>query len=140
MKLRELLRTDLEDLEDYVPVKPLDVLAAEIGLPVERLVKLDANENLYGPHPEVLEAIRSAPFHIYPDPGQQALREAIARFLNVEAENAVAGTRAGEPTDILIPLVTPQALDIPTPTFAMHPFLVYITAQHDNEQTRRPTY
>ena len=29
-------------------MKPLDVLADEIGLPVSQLVKLDANENLYG--------------------------------------------------------------------------------------------
>ena len=43
-----LIRHDFADLEAYVPVKPLDVLAAEIGIPVERLVKLDANENLYG--------------------------------------------------------------------------------------------
>ena len=81
MELRKLLRADLEDLEEYAPVKPLDVLAAEIGLPLDRLVKLDANENLYGPHPEVLKAIQSAPFHIYPDPGQEALRVRPATFL-----------------------------------------------------------
>ena len=140
MKLRELLRTDLEDLEDYVPVKPLDVLAAEIGLPVERLVKLDANENLYGPHPEVLEAIRSAPFHIYPDPGQQALREAIARFLDVEAENIVAGTGADDLLDILIRLVMPKAIAIPTPTFGMYRFLAKISRAKPIEVPRRPNF
>lgn len=140
MKLRELLRTDLEDLEDYVPVKPLDVLAAEIGLPVERLVKLDANENLYGPHPEVLEAIRSAPFHIYPDPGQQALREAIARFLDVEAENVVAGTGADDLLDILIRLVMPKAIAIPTPTFGMYRFLAKISRAKPIEVPRRPNF
>ena len=64
-----------------MPVKPLDVLAAEIGLPVDRLVKLDANENLYGPHPEVLKAIARAPFHIYPDPGQERCANAIADYV-----------------------------------------------------------
>jgi len=44
---------DFADLEPYTPVKPLDVLAMEIGVPVEDLAKLDANENLYGPLPEV---------------------------------------------------------------------------------------
>jgi hypothetical protein len=44
---------DFASLEEYKPVKPLDVLAQEIGVPVASLVKLDANENLYGPVPEV---------------------------------------------------------------------------------------
>jgi hypothetical protein len=34
-------------------VKPLDVLAEEIGVTVDQLVKLDANENLYGPVKQV---------------------------------------------------------------------------------------
>jgi hypothetical protein len=44
---------DFTSLDPYAPVKPLDVLAEEIGVKVEELVKLDANENLYGPVPEV---------------------------------------------------------------------------------------
>jgi hypothetical protein len=48
---------DFADLEPYAPVKPLDVLAAEIGVPEEELAKLDANENLYGPLPEVGDAL-----------------------------------------------------------------------------------
>ena len=34
-------------------MKPLEVLAEEIGCRVDELVKLDANENLYGPIEEV---------------------------------------------------------------------------------------
>ena len=44
---------DFGALEPYSPVKPLEVLAAEIGVSIENLVKLDANENLYGPLPQV---------------------------------------------------------------------------------------
>jgi histidinol-phosphate aminotransferase len=138
--LRRLLRDDLDDLEEYVPVKPLDVLAAEIGVPVERLVKLDANENLYGPHPAVLAAIREAPFHIYPDPGQEALREAIAGFAGVEAENVVAGTGADDLIDILIRLVMPNAVAIATPTFGMYRFLAKISRATPIEVPRRPNF
>lgn len=53
MDPRELFRGDFAQLDPYHPVKPLDVLAEEIGVPVAELVKLDANENLYGPLPEV---------------------------------------------------------------------------------------
>lgn len=140
MDLRSLLRDDLEDLEEYVPVKPLDVLAAEIGLPVDRLVKLDANENLYGPHPDVLEAIRQAPFHIYPDPGQEALRRAIAGFVGAEAENIVAGTGADDLIDILIRLVMPGAVAIATPTFGMYRFLAKISRAMPIEVPRRPNF
>jgi len=140
MDLRKLLRPDLDDLEEYVPVKPLDVLAAEIGLPVERLVKLDANENLYGPHPEVLKAIEQAPFHIYPDPGQESLRAAIAGFVGVEPEQVVAGTGADDLIDILIRLVMPSAVVIPTPAFGMYRFLAKISRAKPIEVPRRPNF
>ncbi len=140
MDLRQLLRSDLEELEEYVPVKPLDVLAAEIGLPVERLVKLDANENLYGPHPDVVRAISEAPFHIYPDPGQEGLREAIGGWLGVEAEQVVAGTGADDLIDILIRLVMPSAVVIPTPAFGMYRFLAKISRAAPVEVPRRPNF
>jgi hypothetical protein len=38
------LRADFAALDTYTPVKPFHVLAAEIGVPAERLIKLDANE------------------------------------------------------------------------------------------------
>jgi hypothetical protein len=50
---RALFRRDFDKLDGYTPVQPLDVLAAELQMEVSDLVKLDANENLYGPLPEV---------------------------------------------------------------------------------------
>ena len=140
MDLRKVLREDIDDLEEYVPVKPLDVLAREIGLPIEQLVKLDANENLYGPHEAVLEAIRNASFHIYPDPGQAALRESIAGYVGVEAENIVAGTGADDLLDILIRLTMPRAIAIPTPTFGMYRFLAKVSRANPIEVPRRPNF
>jgi histidinol-phosphate aminotransferase len=138
--LRRLLRPDLDQLEEYVPVKPLDVLAAEIGVPVERLVKLDANENLYGPHPDVLAAIQQAPFHIYPDPGQAALRAAIANFVGTAPECVVAGTGADDLIDILLRLVMPESVAIATPTFGMYRFLAKISRAMPIEVPRRPNF
>ncbi|NCC36766.1 MAG: histidinol-phosphate aminotransferase, partial [Chloroflexia bacterium] len=75
------LRTEIADLEPYTPILPLDVLASRLGLPVERLVKLDANENPYGPSPAALTALTNEHhYHIYPDPGHTALRQALARY------------------------------------------------------------
>lgn len=125
--LRSLLRPDLDALEEYVPVKPLDVLAAEIGVPVERLVKLDANENLYGPAEVVRQAIAGADLHIYPDPSQVELRAAIADYLRVDPDQVVAGAGADDLIDILIRLVMPPAVVTMPPTFGMYRFLARIT-------------
>ena len=140
MDIRRLLRSDLDDLEEYTPVKPLDVLAREIGLPVDQLVKLDANENLYGAPAAVFEAIAKADLHIYPDPGQTSLREAIAAFVAVAPEQVVAGTGADDLIDILIRLTLPEAVVIPTPAFGMYSFLARISRARPMEVPRGPDF
>ena len=40
----------------YTPVVPPDVLSRELGIPEAEICKLDANENLYGAHPQVPRA------------------------------------------------------------------------------------
>jgi histidinol-phosphate aminotransferase len=120
------IRPDFQELEAYTPVKPLDVIAREVGLPVERLVKLDANENLYGPIPEIREAVARADLHIYPDPAQYALRSAIADYLKVEAGQIVTGAGSDDLIDVLIRLVEPAAVVTASPTFGMYNFLARI--------------
>ena len=39
-------RADLASLV-YHPIRPLDVVSEEIGIPAEEIAKLDANENLH---------------------------------------------------------------------------------------------
>ena len=70
--IRRHLRSDWDELEPYTPVKPLDVLAREIGVPVSRIVKLDANENLYGPVPAIAEAVEI---------GRASCRERVLRLV-----------------------------------------------------------
>ncbi len=135
-----LIRPDFDDLEAYTPVKPLDVLAREIGIPVERLVKLDANENLHGPAPEVLEAVAAAALNIYPDPGQTALREAIADYVGADPDQVVAGSGADDLIDVLIRLVMPEKVAIATPTFGMYSFLAKIARSEPIEVPRRPNF
>lgn len=107
----------------YTPIKPLEVLAEEIGVPVDKLVKLDANENLYGPIPEIMEAISRANLHIYPDPSQNHFRAALSKYLGVPANCIVGGTGSDDNIDILIRLVDPHTILITTPTFGMYSFL-----------------
>ncbi|MGI8925293.1 MAG: histidinol-phosphate transaminase [Tepidiformaceae bacterium] len=132
----EFVRPDFSELEEYTPVKPLDVLAAEIGLPVDRLVKLDANENLYGVIPEIREAIACADLHIYPDSGQQALREAIAGYAGVHPDQVVAGAGADDLIDIVLRLFQPDAIVTAPPAFGMYPFLARINGARVAEVAR----
>lgn len=124
--IRSLLRPDWDELEPYHPVKPLDVLAAEIGVAVQDLVKLDANENLYGPHPAVLAAIHGADLHIYPDPGQSALRTAIAAYVERDPGEIVAGQGADDLLDLILRAVQPSAIVDCPPTFGMYRFLAKV--------------
>ncbi|MEZ4832379.1 MAG: hypothetical protein R2873_10325 [Caldilineaceae bacterium] len=66
-----LLNPHLAGLEEYTPILPFEVLSERLGIAAEQIVKLDANENPYGPLPAVLEALAEYNYyHIYPDPQQ----------------------------------------------------------------------
>jgi len=122
-------RSDHAQLDPYAPVKPLEVLAEEIGVRVDEHVKLDANENLYGPIPEIVDALAACRvLHIYPDPSQTHLRRDIAAFLGrgVTAEHVCAGTGSDENIDIIFRLVDPPSVVNLPPTFGMYPFLAKI--------------
>ncbi len=127
VSLDTLLRPGLDALEPYEPVRPLDVLAEELGLPVGDLAKLDANENLYGPIPAVREAAATADLHIYPDPAQVRLRSAIGEYLGVSAETVVAGAGSDELLDLLFRAVAPKRVVTTPPTFGMYRFLAGIS-------------
>jgi len=117
-----LLRPDLASLV-YHPVKPLDQVAKEVGLPLEQLVKLDANENLHGPPPAVVQAQLLGEHRIYPDPGQAVLRAAIGKTHGVSAERVVCGSGSDDILDILVRCVETQAIVQASPTFGMYSFL-----------------
>ena len=67
--LNRLIRSNISQLEPYTPILPFEVLSQQLGRRPETIIKLDANENPYGPSPLVAEALAEAPhLHIYPDP------------------------------------------------------------------------
>ena len=86
----------MEAATPYEPGKPLEALAAELGM--DDLVRLSANENPLGPSPHVVEVVRreAAHVHLYPDGGSGALRVALGRALGVAPEQVIAGNGADE--------------------------------------------
>ena len=82
---QSLLNPHLANLEEYTPIQPFEVLSQRLGIPASEIIKLDANENPYGPHPAVAEALAEyAYYHIYPDPQQTELRQALSAHLERE--------------------------------------------------------
>jgi histidinol-phosphate aminotransferase len=115
----------IAEMEPYTPIEPFEVLSARLGRSPAQIVKLDANENLYGPHPAVREALAAYPFpHIYPDPEQRALRAALAEYTGVPTENIFPGHGADELIDLLcrVFLGPGDAIINCPPTFGMYQF------------------
>jgi histidinol-phosphate aminotransferase len=122
----KLVRPDILAMLGYEPIEPSDVLAERLGIPAERVAKLDGNENPYGPSPRAVQALASFDkYHEYPDPQQRKLRDALADYTRVGPEHIVAGAGSDELIDLLLrAIVTPgDATIICPPTFGMYGFL-----------------
>ena len=142
---RSRLRPDLRaSLPTYEPIEPPEVLAARLGIPPERIVKLDGNENPYGMGDRAIAALREVPpdFALYPDPEQRALRAALALRLGVPAEQIVAGAGSDELIDLLIRLLLApgEAVVVCPPTFGMYRFSTLVQGGRVVEAPRQPDF
>ena len=120
-----------------------EVLSARIGRSPDQIVKLDANENPYGPLPVVREALGNLEFpHIYPDPESRALRKSLAKFTGVGEEYLLAGQGADELIDLLMRVfLDPNdcILSCP-PTFGMYSFDAELNSARCIEAPRRTDF
>jgi histidinol-phosphate aminotransferase len=123
--MRAKIRPDLLELPGYVPIEPTDVLAERLGIAPSDVLKLDGNENPYGPSPKALAAIAGERnYHIYPDPDQRKVRDALAAHLGVDAARIVCGLGSDDLIDLVMrATLTPGdgVVNCP-PTFGMYPF------------------
>ena len=120
-----LVRSHIHKMPPYQPVLPFEVRSEQLRIPISRIIKLDANENPYGPLPSVKRTLADLPnIHIYPDPECRQLRNALADFHKIPAENILAAAGADELIDMLIRLLLDPGdilIDCP-PTFGMYAF------------------
>jgi histidinol-phosphate aminotransferase len=125
MDIRSLLRADIEALEAYTPIVPLEALSERLGIPPEQIIKLDANENPYGPSPRAMRAVAEYPYYaIYPDPDQTPLRRALVDYTGQPIERIMCGNGSDEIIDLVMRLfVEPgDAVVESPPTFGMYAF------------------
>jgi len=91
----DLVSKPAREMGSYLPHAPARPAPAETQ---PRLIKLDSNENPFGPSPRALEAMRLAlgASHLYPDDDGAALRSKLATHLAVPPEQVLvtAGSSA----------------------------------------------
>jgi len=66
---------------------------------LSKLIKLNTNENPYGPSPKVLEAMRaqlSDDLRLYPDPNSDLLKQAVAKYYGVQGNQVFLGNGSDE--------------------------------------------
>ena len=137
------VRSHLESLPPYIPIEPFEVLSERVGREPSQIVKLDANENPYGPLPVVWEALGRLEFpHIYPDPESRALRKALSAFTGIGEEYLLAGAGADELIDLLMRVLLDPGdcvLSCP-PTFGMYSFDTQLNAGRCIEVVRNEDF
>lgn len=121
----DFIRQHIKEMPPYEPILPFDVLSDELGIPVEALIKLDANENPYGSLPEVSAALASInTLHIYPDPESRRIKNLLASYHQIPKSNLVIGAGADELIDLIMRIILQPGdglINCP-PTFGMYAF------------------
>ncbi|KAI5678371.1 hypothetical protein M9H77_09321 [Catharanthus roseus] len=137
------IRPHLRKLKPYQPILPFEVLSARLGRKPEDIVKLDANENPYGPPPEVFDALGEMKFpYIYPDPESRRLRAALAEDSGLESDYILAGCGADELIDLIMRCVLDpgdKIVDCP-PTFTMYEFDAAVNGALVIKVPRKPDF
>ena len=129
--ISSLIRPEVFEQEEYVPIEPVDVLATRLGIAPDQIRKLDGNENPYGSPPEVREALARFPdYHIYPDPVHRRLRAALADYVRCPADQILCGNGSDELIDLVFRIfLAPgdEIVDCP-PSFGMYSFTAAVCA------------
>ena len=128
MSIQKFIRPHLLDVNTYDAVDAPEVLAERAGIKKQSILKLNGNENPFGPSPKAIEAIRNSALHIYPDPLQIRIRAALSDYTKIPTESIVVGAGADELIDLIFRLfISPGDIIVDfEPTFGMYSFCAEI--------------
>ena len=122
MSITEQALPYIRGISPYVPGKPITELAREMGLPVEKIVKLASNENPLGMSPKARTAVETAITGLERYPDQFALIAALAERLGVGREQIVLGNGSNDVLDLAARVfLAPGRSSV----FSLHAFAVY---------------
>ncbi|MGV6395985.1 histidinol-phosphate transaminase [Pseudomonas caspiana] len=88
----------VQKLSPYVPGKPVDELARELGIDPAKIIKLASNENPLGASPRALQAIRDelAELTRYPDGNGFELKKRLAERCGVQSDQVTLGNGSND--------------------------------------------
>lgn len=109
-------------ISPYVPGKPITELARQMGLPVDKIVKLASNENPLGMSPKARAAVEAALSSVERYPDQFDLIAAIAERHGVTQEQVVLGNGSNDVLDLIARVFLAPGRSA---VFAQHAFAVY---------------
>ena len=103
MNPAELAKPFVHTYPSYVPGRPIEDVARDMGLDPAGIIKLASNENPFGPSPLAVAAAKKAieQGQYYPDGGCYALRSRLARFHGLSAEQFVVGNGSNEVIELI---------------------------------------
>ncbi|MFC1861127.1 histidinol-phosphate transaminase [Chloroflexota bacterium] len=119
------VRRHLAGLVGYSASTSPETLKGKVEVPVEDIIKLDANENPYGCSPIVCQALATcSDFNIYPDAGQEVLRKQLAKYTSAADESIVASCGSNLLLDYVIRLFVEPGEEVIDciPTFDLYRF------------------
>ena len=129
--VKDLMLPHIRSLEPYQGVSPLEAMVQQAGIPAEKVIRLNGNENPYGPSPRVAEALGNFKnYNHYPDADQTKLREVLSGYMEMPPEQIVAGNGSDEIIDLLMRMFLGpgENIVIPSPTFGMYAVAAGINA------------
>ena len=120
-----LIRPDLITFSGYSASTSPETLTGKVEVPVESIIKLDANENPYGCSPRVNQALATCSYlNIYPDDGQTRLRKLLEEYTGIDAGHIVAGSGSNQLIDLVLRLLITNGDEVINcvPTFGIYSF------------------
>jgi len=122
MSITEQALSCVRGISPYVPGKPITELAREMGLPVEKIVKLASNENPLGMSPQARAAVMAAIDGLARYPDQFELIAKLAERLGVARDQIVIGNGSNDVLDLAARVFLAPGRSA---VFSQHAFAVY---------------
>ena len=120
--IEKLMNPIIKNFKVYDAMPSNETLIQKHSINSEKIVKLNGNENPFGPAPEVIDNLINIPINTYPDPELIRSRKSLSEYTGLNIENIVVSSGSDELIDLFFRIfVTPgdEVLDF-TPTFGMY--------------------
>ena len=122
MSFSDLSPAYIRAISPYQPGQPITQLARELGIPVDKIVKLASNENPLGMSPKARAAMEQAVAGIERYPDQYDLIKALSEHYRIGMERIVLGNGSNDVLDLVARVFLAPGRSA---VFSQHAFAVY---------------